>query len=224
MKKVVKWKLNFKFSHSYSWIFIMRKVRSQKAADTEANILKALAALSLKEFPNTNQAAKHFNISPTTLRWWLTGGKSITESHESTQLLSIPEEKALAQCITRLTASRFPVTHDLLQEMAEEIRQRRLHGINESSIEYVIYEPIGQQWTQRFIQCHPYLAITMSHAIELSRLTETSFDVIENWYNVLFETIDDLGISWRNTYNCDESGFEIGKAKTMHIIIDTEVK
>ena len=181
MKKVAKWKFNFKFSHSYSWIFIMRKVRSQKAADTEANILKALAALSLKEFPNTNQAAKHFNISPTTLRWWLTGGKSITESHESTQLLSIPEEKALAQCITRLTASGFPVTHDLLQEMAEEIRQRRLHGINESSIEYVIYESIGQQWTQRFIQHHSYLATAMSHAIELSRLTETSFDVIENW-------------------------------------------
>jgi len=45
----------------------MRKVRSQKAADTEANILKALAALSLKEFPNTNQAAKHFNISLITL-------------------------------------------------------------------------------------------------------------------------------------------------------------
>ena len=64
----------------------------------------------------------------------------------------------------------------------------------------------------------------MSHAIELSRLTETSFDVIENWYNVLFETIDDLGISWRNIYNYDESGFGIGKAKTIYVIIDTEVK
>src|SRR5947207_15147433 len=159
----------------------MRKVRSQKAVDIEVNILKALAALSLKEFPNTNQAAKHFNISLTTLERRLIGGKSIAESRESTQLLSIPEEKTLAQCITRLTASGLPVTHDLLQEMAEEIRQRRLHGINESFIEYVIYEPIDQQWTQRFIQRHPYLATAMSHAIELSRLTETSFDVIENW-------------------------------------------
>jgi len=45
----------------------MRKVRSQKAADTKANILKTLTALSLKEFSNTNQAAKHFNVSPATL-------------------------------------------------------------------------------------------------------------------------------------------------------------
>ena len=60
------------------------------------------------------------------------------ESHESAQLLTIPEEKALVKCITQLIASIFPVTHDLLQDMAEEIRQRRLHGINESSIEYLI--------------------------------------------------------------------------------------
>ena len=71
----------------------MGKVRSQKAADTEANILKALAALSLKEFPNINQAAKHFNISPATFGRRFIGGKSIAESRESTQLLSIPEEK-----------------------------------------------------------------------------------------------------------------------------------
>ena len=64
----------------------------------------------------------------------------------------------------------------------------------------------------------------MSHAIELSQLTETSFDVIENWYNILFEIIDDLGISRRNTYNYDESRFGIGKAKTMRVIIDIEVK
>src|SRR5436190_18054468 len=120
----------------------MKKVRSQKAVATEANILKTLTALSLKEFPNTKQAAKHFNISLATLRRRFIGGKSSVESHESTQLLSIPEEKALAQCITRLTAFGFSVTHDLLQEMTEEIRQRRFHGINKSFIEYVIYESI----------------------------------------------------------------------------------
>jgi hypothetical protein len=101
----------------------MGKLRSQKAVDIEANILKALTALSLKEIPNTNQAAKHFNISPATLGRRFIGDQSITESRGSTQLLSIPEEKALAKCITRLTASGFPIAHDLLREMAGEIGQ-----------------------------------------------------------------------------------------------------
>ncbi len=70
------------------------------------------------------------------------------ESHELAQLLTIPEEKALVKCITQLTASTFPVTHNLLHEMAEEIRQHQLYSINKSSIQYVIYEPISQQWTQ----------------------------------------------------------------------------
>ena len=46
----------------------MRKFRNQKVVVTETNILKTLAALSLKEFPNINQAANHFNISPITLK------------------------------------------------------------------------------------------------------------------------------------------------------------
>ena len=138
MKKIMKWKFNFKFSYLYPWIFIMRKVKNQKAIDIEINILKTLIILSLKEFSNINQAAKHFNISLITFKWWFIDRKSIIESHESTQLLSISKEKILAQCITRLTASEFPVTHDLLQEMVEEIRQWRLHGINESFIAYII--------------------------------------------------------------------------------------
>ena len=64
----------------------------------------------------------------------------------------------------------------------------------------------------------------MNHAIELSWFTEISFDIIENWYNILFEIIDDLGILWKNIYNYDESGFEIGKAKIISIIIDIKVK
>jgi len=42
--------------------------RSQKAADSEARVQQALAALSHKEFPNEHQAAKHFKVSPSTLR------------------------------------------------------------------------------------------------------------------------------------------------------------
>ena len=73
----------------------MSKFRNQKIIDIEVNILKILITLSLKEFPNINQAAKHFNISLIIFEWWFIDGKSIIKSHESIQLLSIPEEKIL---------------------------------------------------------------------------------------------------------------------------------
>jgi Tc5 transposase DNA-binding domain len=201
----------------------MGKRRSPKTAERDAKLDEALAALSRGEFPNPCRAAKHFNIRYDTLKRRFEGGKSIAESREPQQLLTIAEERALARWISRLTASGYPVTHALIEEMAEEIRKRRVVGINEPSIEYVTYEPLGQQWTQRFIERHPYLATSMTRSIELARITEASPQVIENWYNVLFQTIDNLGISPANTYNCDETGFGIGKSKTRRVVIDTTV-
>jgi len=108
--------------------------------------------------------------------------------------------------------------------MTEEIRKRRLHGVNDDSIQYVVYESIGQQWTQRFIQRHPNLATAMSRSIKLSCITAVTPEIIENWFNTLFRTIEEFGISWKNAYNCDESGFGVGKGKEMQVVIDTEVK
>ena len=64
----------------------------------------------------------------------------------------------------------------------------------------------------------------MNYALELSWFTKISFEIIENWYNILFQTIDDLGISWRNIYNYDKSRFEIDKTKIICIIINIEIK
>jgi DDE superfamily endonuclease/Tc5 transposase DNA-binding domain len=202
----------------------MGKRRSPKTAATDAKVDLAIAALSRGEFPNPCQAVKHFKILYSTLKRRVDGGKSIAESREPQQLLTIAEERALARWISRLTAFGYPVTHALIEEMAGEIRKRRVVGINELSIQYVEYEPLGQQWTRRFIERHSYLATALTRSIELARITEASPQAIENWYNVLFQTIDDLGISSANTYNCDESGFGVGKSKTQRVVVDTTVQ
>jgi hypothetical protein len=108
--------------------------------------------------------------------------------------------------------------------MAEEIRKRRLHGINEPSVELVTYDPIGRQWVQRFLQRHPELKSIMGKCIELARVKESTPEVIEHWFTILRQTIDEEKITWENVYNADESGFGIGKKRATHVIIDTELK
>jgi DDE superfamily endonuclease/Tc5 transposase DNA-binding domain len=202
----------------------MGKRRSTKSAERETKVEQAMAAISRGEFSNPYQAAKHFNICYATLKRRVDGGKSVAESREPQQLFTLAEEKALAAWITRLTASGYPVSHSLIEEMAEEIRNRRLIGINDPSIQYVIYEPLGEQWTRRFVERHSHLATAMTRSIELARITEASPEIIQNWYNILFQTIDEYGISPSNTYNCDESGFGVGKSKTRRVVIDTTIK
>ena len=70
--------------------------------------------------------------------------------------------------------------------MAEEIRKRRLQGVNDDSVQHVVYEPIGQQWTQRFIQRHPNLATAMSRSIGLLQITAVTPKIIKNWFNLLY--------------------------------------
>ena len=202
----------------------MARRRSETAAERETRMLKALTALSRGEYPNVSQAAKHFNLHYTTLNRRYNGGKSVAESRELQQLFTISEEHAIARTITRLTISGYPVTHTLIEEIADEVRQQRLVGINEPAVQYVTYEPLGEDWTLRFLQRHPHLKTALTRSIELARITEASPEVLTNWYDTLFQTIDELGISWRNTYNCDESGFGIGKRKALRVVVDTTVK
>jgi hypothetical protein len=56
----------------------MTQRRSPKVAERDAKI-EAIAALSLGEFLNINQAAKHFKFEYTTLKRRVNSGKSIAD-------------------------------------------------------------------------------------------------------------------------------------------------
>ena len=64
----------------------------------------------------------------------------------------------------------------------------------------------------------------MNHSIELLYITIIILEIIENWFNILYQTIDEFGISWKNIYNYDKSRFEMGKEKKMQIMIDINMK
>jgi hypothetical protein len=202
----------------------MGKPRSPRIRENEAKIQAAIKSLTTNEFPSIRQASKHFNIPYETLRCRYHGRPSQAESHESGQLFSSSEEKALVNLIIRSSASGHPLDHTQLKEMAEEIRKRRLRGINEPSVELVTYDPIGSQWVQRFLQRHPELKSIMGKCIELARVKESTPEVIEHWFTILRQTIDEEKITWGNVYNADESGFGIGKKRATHVIIDAELK
>lgn len=114
--------------------------------------MNALAALLRGEYPNVYQAAKHFDLHPATLNQRYKGSKSIAKSREPQQLFTIAEEHAIARTVTRLTISGYPVTHALIQEIADEIRKHHVIGINESSVEYVTYKSLSKEWTLRFLE------------------------------------------------------------------------
>ena len=181
-------------------------------------------ALENKEFHTVCSAAKHFKVSPSTLgrRW--AGGKSRAEARESQQLLTAAEEKALAERIRQMTVTGHPPTQNLIREIAHELRQHRLIGINDDGIQHVDYAPIGLEWVQRFIKRHPQLKTVYGETIEASRVKDVTYEAVEKFYNELRRVINELKISPENCYNMDETGSSIGTIQGGHIVIDTTMQ
>ena len=85
--------------------------KSQTSAEADKWIQKALNELSIGRFQSVREAACANNVAHTTLLRRMDGGKSTAESCESQQILTIPEENALAECISHLAIVRHPPKH-----------------------------------------------------------------------------------------------------------------
>ena len=195
--------------------------KSQTRADSDKRIEKALDQLSKREFKSVREAARHNNVCHTTLLQRWKGGKSTAESHEDQQNLTIPEENALVEWITHLTACGHPPRHAFIRELAQEIQFSRAQRDSDSS------NPpfsLGTTWVQRFLHRHPELETTIGRTIEAARVKEISKAKVTAWFDEFEKTITKHQITTENMYNMDETGFSIGCIKAAKVVVNKNLK
>ena len=139
-----------------------------KAAEKEALIQQALNGLANGTYKSAHHAATKLNIPRSTLYDRQRGINSRAQGHESEQNLSLPEERELVKWVIQLTIIGYPASHGLVCEMAEVIRKRCVASINDSSIEYVSYKPLGKKCTYRFLLQYPELRTVIGDDMELA--------------------------------------------------------
>ena len=196
----------------------------QKGADRETLIQQALQGIATGLYKSVYHASAQLGIPKATLSRRNAGHQGRTQAREEQQLLSQPEEHALAKWLTHLTASGFPARHAILRDMAEEIRKDRISKINDHSIILVSYPPIGKNWVHRFLGRHPKLQTAITRSIEAARIKEVTRDAINNWFDIFAATLEDYQITMENVYNMDETGFPIGTIQTARVIVDTTIR
>ena len=127
----------------------MAKKRSETAAKKEEAVQQALAGVASGKWKTPYTAAQALNIPPRNLYNWVKeDGKSRSEARIAQQSLTAAEERELVKWIRSLTISGTPAQHSIVKEMAEVIRSKRVANINDSTIEHVLYPPLGDRWTQ----------------------------------------------------------------------------
>ena len=89
---------------------------------SEDTLTIALAAYRNGDYTSIRKCAYAFNIPASTLSDRLSTRTSYAKSHESQQILSTAEEKALLKAITRLSKLGYSITLLLIRDLAEEIR------------------------------------------------------------------------------------------------------
>ena len=195
--------------------------KSQKRAEADKRIEQALNQLARGQFQSVREAARANNVAHSTLLQRMHGGKSTAESREPQQILTIPEEHVLAECIRRLAIVGHPPKHAFIRELAEEIRSNRLSQNEPPS---KINFPIGDSWVQRFIHRHPKLETACSHAIEAARIKDVTKEDIDRWFDELEKTIKEKNIRIEDMYNMDETGFAIGVIQRSYVVVNKESK
>jgi len=116
--------------------------------DNEKRIQEALDGLRKGQYSSVRAAAKAHDVSHATLNRRINGGKSIAESREDQQNLSIAEEKAFLLWVSQMTAARHPVRHGYIREMAHHIL---ISHYRDSAKPPAFYPYIGDTWVQRFL-------------------------------------------------------------------------
>ena len=185
---------------------VMARRRSLKASQNEQKVQAALTNMSKSKFKTAYAAAKEHEVSMTTLYHRWRGGLMCAQAWEAQQILSRSEEKALIVWLTMMAATGNPVSHSFVWEMAEEIRQKRLVGINDEYITLVSYPPISKSWTARLLLQYPFMKATLSHSIEVSRVKEVSEELVLEFFETLTSIIEEYDIQLKDIYNMDETG------------------
>ena len=88
--------------------------KSQKVAENDEKIQAAIDDMQNDEDLSIREAAKRHGVNRITLGRRLNGGKSIAESCEQYQHLSIPQEKALVKWIKHMAATGNPPKHEFI--------------------------------------------------------------------------------------------------------------
>ena len=169
-------------------------------AESERKVQLALAGLNDGTYTLIGQASRALEVSKTTLHRCVKGGKSRAQGKENQQLLTIPEEAALAAWIERSTATGNPVQQSFIRDMAEQLRKPRVTA----QIEFG--PPMGETWVLQFLNRHPHLKTKLAKTIESARVKHVTKEQVTNFFTEFYSIIERRDIKLKDIYNVDETG------------------
>jgi hypothetical protein len=168
--------------------------------------LLAISAFQSGQFSTIPAAAKAYNVSRTTLYERIKGRPSREDYTPNNKKLSKIEEDVLLRDILKLDAQGLSPTISLVREMADTIcRAKGVPGV-------------GVKWANNFVNRTPALTTKLGRAYECQRKLCEDPEIITGWFELVKNTINKYGILPEDTYNFDETGFQMGQISASKVV------
>ncbi|APA15885.1 hypothetical protein sscle_15g106550 [Sclerotinia sclerotiorum 1980 UF-70] len=205
----------------------MVRRKSLKVQEMESRLAEAVLGVQNGKYKSSYEVAKELGLSKDTVTRRVKGGSSRSEAHQLQQKLSAVQENVLLKWIKQLTISGYSLGHQLLKELVEELRSKRIYNLDCPSFDFfelLLQHLLGHEWVPRFIKRHPHLTVVIGRRIESVRMDGATRETCSTWFDVYQKAIQDYGIEKKDEYNMDESGHSIGTMESTRIIIDSTLR
>jgi hypothetical protein len=170
---------------------------------TEDRVILAIQAIESDSSLTQRQAAYAFNVHESTLRNRRAGKASRRNTQHNQSKLQRHEEEAIVQYIRKLDARGFAPTLSYVREMATQLLAACSSG------------QVGENWAYRSVHRKPEIKAQITRQRDHQRVLCSNPTVISPWFNLLHNVKAKYGILDEDTYNFDETGFQISVGGTL---------
>jgi hypothetical protein len=101
----------------------------------------------------------------------------------------------------------LPPTHDMVRKMANLLLSHQQET-----------ETVSLNWVSHFIKRHDEIISKYTRKYDYQRAKCEDHKVINQWFNLVQNTIVKYGITKQDIYNFDETGFQMGVAYIAKVI------
>nr|POF17747.1 pogo transposable element with znf domain [Quercus suber] len=176
----------------------------------EGAVVLAMSAFRSGQFKSVRATAQAYNISKTTLLRRINGHPSKEDYTPENKRLSLVEEEAIIQWILRLDNQGLCPTVAIVKQMADSICTARGS------------QPVGKNWTTNFVRRTPALKIRINRVYDCQRKQCEDIQLIQEWFQLVRNTVTQHGIVPADIYNFDETGFQMGQIATSRVVTSAE--
>jgi hypothetical protein len=172
--------------------------------EDEENIGKARQAYESRRYPSIRATAIAHGVPYFTLRRRILGlTLPKKEAHVNQQLLTKAEQATLIDWIKYLALTGHPLNKRTIRPKVQAILEAKGHKTD-------LKHP-SKTWIRYFMKRHtPELKMGRGCGLDPKRAKAFNYSTVQGHFKLFKETMEKNNIPWRNIYNMDEKGIQMG--------------